>query len=94
MGSPAASADNKNALPRNGTIASRPSNNIGRENFRRTLPVSITFAGFSAQLHIFEAILDGDRPTLNPESAERDADLYHVIELAWQSEPEQRPSVQ
>jgi|UniRef100_K3WFR1 hypothetical protein len=45
-------------------------------------------------LHIFEAILDGDRPTLNPENVERDTDLYHVIELAWQSEPEQRPSVQ
>uniref|UniRef100_K3WK19 Protein kinase domain-containing protein n=1 Tax=Globisporangium ultimum (strain ATCC 200006 / CBS 805.95 / DAOM BR144) TaxID=431595 RepID=K3WK19_GLOUD len=45
-------------------------------------------------LHIFEAILDGDRPTLNPENAERDADLYYVIELAWQSEPEQWLSVQ
>ncbi|KAF1319483.1 Tkl protein kinase, partial [Globisporangium splendens] len=45
-------------------------------------------------LHIFEAILGGDRPALNPENAERDADLYHVIELAWQSEPEQRPSAQ
>ncbi|KAF1316112.1 Tkl protein kinase, partial [Globisporangium splendens] len=45
-------------------------------------------------LHIFEAILDGERPKLDPRNADRYADLYHVIELAWQSEPEQRPSAQ
>uniref|UniRef100_K3WI76 Protein kinase domain-containing protein n=1 Tax=Globisporangium ultimum (strain ATCC 200006 / CBS 805.95 / DAOM BR144) TaxID=431595 RepID=K3WI76_GLOUD len=48
----------------------------------------------SNHLHIFEAILDGERPRLDPRNADLYADLYHVIELAWQGEPEQRPSAQ
>ncbi|KAF1330819.1 hypothetical protein FI667_g4844, partial [Globisporangium splendens] len=40
------------------------------------------------------SILDGERPKLDPRNTERYADLDHMIELAWQSEPEQRPSAQ
>ncbi|KAF1316111.1 Tkl protein kinase, partial [Globisporangium splendens] len=45
-------------------------------------------------LHIFEAILDGERPKFDYRHADRDAELHHVIELAWQTEPERRPSAQ
>uniref|UniRef100_K3WI82 Protein kinase domain-containing protein n=1 Tax=Globisporangium ultimum (strain ATCC 200006 / CBS 805.95 / DAOM BR144) TaxID=431595 RepID=K3WI82_GLOUD len=45
-------------------------------------------------LHIFEVILDGERPKFDYRHADRDAELHHVIELAWQTEPERRPSAQ
>ncbi|KAF1330816.1 Tkl protein kinase, partial [Globisporangium splendens] len=45
-------------------------------------------------LHIFEAILDGKHPKFDYRHADRDVELRHVIKLAWQTEPERRPSAQ